>query len=69
MARDWFRDQVKKMGAIRYFVNGTGSQFAVFEGEDNTIPPIAMGSHLDSVATGGKFDGPLGVSDLYYHTR
>lgn len=34
---------------------------AVFEGQDNSIPPIAMGSHLDSVATGGKFDGPLGV--------
>jgi len=23
-----------------------------------------MGSHLDSVATGGKFDGPLGVNHL-----
>lgn len=29
---------------------------------DNSIPPIAMGSHLDTVATGGRFDGPLGVS-------
>lgn len=61
MARDWFRDQVLALGA-EYKVNGTGSQFALFKGEDNTIPPIAMGSHLDSVATGGKFDGPLGVS-------
>lgn len=26
-----------------------------------SLPPIAMGSHLDSVATGGRFDGPLGV--------
>lgn len=43
-------------------VNATGTQFGVFEGEDNSIPPIAMGSHLDTVATGGKFDGPLGVS-------
>lgn len=42
-------------------VNATGTQFALFDGEDNSIPPIAMGSHLDSVATGGKFDGPLGV--------
>lgn len=25
------------------------------------MPPIAMGSHLDSVATGGRFDGPLVV--------
>ena len=25
------------------------------------IPPIAMGSHLDTQPTGGKFDGALGV--------
>lgn len=61
MARDWFHDQVKALGAKTYTVNGTGSQFATFEGENNDIPPIAMGSHLDSVATGGRFDGPLGV--------
>lgn len=38
-----------------------GAQFATFAGENGSIPPIAMGSHLDSVATGGRFDGPLGV--------
>jgi N-carbamoyl-L-amino-acid hydrolase len=58
--RDWFREQVLALGAD-YKVNATGTQFALFKGEDNSIPPIAMGSHLDSVATGGKFDGPLGV--------
>lgn len=42
-------------------VNAVGAQFAIFPGHDNSIPPIAMGSHLDSVETGGKFDGPLGV--------
>lgn len=61
MARDWFRDQVKSLGADSYTVNGTGSQFATFSGRNNVITPIAMGSHLDSVATGGRFDGPLGV--------
>lgn len=60
-ARDWFKDTVKALGAKTYAVNGTGSQFATFEGENNSLPPIAMGSHLDSVATGGRFDGPLGV--------
>ncbi|GAB7358071.1 hypothetical protein MBLNU230_g0233t1 [Neophaeotheca triangularis] len=59
-ARDWFRDQVKALGG-KYTVNATGSQFATFPGQNNNIPPIAMGSHLDSVATGGRFDGPLGV--------
>jgi acetylornithine deacetylase/succinyl-diaminopimelate desuccinylase-like protein len=42
-------------------VNATGTQFATFDGADNSIPPIAMGSHLDTVATGGMFDGALGV--------
>ncbi|KAE8827297.1 hypothetical protein PTNB85_08650 [Pyrenophora teres f. teres] len=58
--RDWFREQVLALGA-EYKVNATGTQFALVRGEDSSIPPIAMGSHLDSVATGGKFDGPLGV--------
>ncbi|KAK4505898.1 hypothetical protein PRZ48_003863 [Zasmidium cellare] len=61
MARDWFKDQVQSLGAKTYTVNATGSQFATFDGENNGLPPIAMGSHLDSVATGGRFDGPLGV--------
>ncbi|KAK4539199.1 hypothetical protein LTR36_001157 [Oleoguttula mirabilis] len=58
--RDWFRDQVLALGAD-YKVNATGTQIAVIEGEDDNIPPIAMGSHFDTVATGGRFDGPLGV--------
>lgn len=61
MARDWFEEQVLSLGAESYTVNGTGSQFATFSGRNNAVAPIAMGSHLDSVATGGRFDGPLGV--------
>ena len=30
-------------------------------GQRNDMPPIAMGSHLDTQPTGGKFDGVLGV--------
>ncbi|PSS25660.1 hypothetical protein M430DRAFT_64184 [Amorphotheca resinae ATCC 22711] len=60
MVRDWFRDQVLALGG-NYKVNATGTQFATFDGADNSIPPIAMGSHLDTVATGGMFDGALGV--------
>ena len=62
MARDWFKTQVTALGATTYTVNSTGSQFATFKSaSDGNVPPIAMGSHLDSVATGGRFDGPLGV--------
>lgn len=61
MARDWFHEQVRALGADSYTVNGTGSQFATFFSRNNSVAPIAMGSHLDSVLTGGRFDGPLGV--------
>lgn len=63
LVRDWFRDQVLALGA-EYQVNATGTQFAKFGGEDDSVAPIAMGSHLDTVATGGRFDGPLGVRDF-----
>lgn len=61
MVRDWFAEQVHRLKPKSYTVNATGSQFVTFEGEEDSLPPIAMGSHLDSVATGGRFDGPLGV--------
>ena len=31
------------------------------EGRDPSRPPVAIGSHLDTQPTGGKFDGFLGV--------
>src|SRR6185312_17553849 len=31
------------------------------EGADPTAPPVAFGSHLDTVPTGGRFDGVAGV--------
>jgi hypothetical protein len=60
IARDWFAEEVKKLGAT-CTVDAMGSQWATIEGENNDIPPIGVGSHLDSVQTGGKFGGPLGV--------
>ncbi|GIJ67127.1 hypothetical protein [Virgisporangium ochraceum] len=30
-------------------------------GEDTSLPCVLMGSHIDTVATGGAFDGTLGV--------
>jgi beta-ureidopropionase / N-carbamoyl-L-amino-acid hydrolase len=37
-----------------------GNIFAIRAGKHN-IPPIAMGSHLDTQPTGGRYDGILGV--------
>jgi hydantoinase/carbamoylase family amidase len=38
-----------------------GNIFAIRPGQNNTIPPIGLGSHLDTQPTGGKYDGILGV--------
>ena len=38
-----------------------GTMFARRPGQRTDVPPIAMGSHLDTQPTGGKFDGVLGV--------
>ena len=35
--------------------------FARRPGKNDKLAPIAMGSHLDTQPTGGKFDGVLGV--------
>lgn len=38
-----------------------GNMYARLDGLENDRPPIVIGSHLDSVEKGGKFDGALGV--------
>jgi N-carbamoyl-L-amino-acid hydrolase len=42
-------------------VDQMGNMFARRDGQDNSLPPVMMGSHLDTQPTGGKFDGVLGV--------
>ena len=45
--------------AIR--VDAMGNVFARRSGEDPAAAPVVIGSHIDSVATAGAFDGCLGV--------
>jgi len=42
-------------------VDAWGNVFGVVPGESGILPPIAAGSHLDTVPNGGIFDGALGV--------
>ncbi|OCC01245.1 Zn-dependent hydrolase [Labrys sp. WJW] len=58
--RDWFKAQCEALGCT-VSVDEVGNMFAVRPGRNNELPPIAMGSHLDTQPTGGKFDGVLGV--------
>src|SRR4051794_28501382 len=58
--RDWFRDRCEALGCT-VSVDEVGSMFALRPGRRADIKPIAIGSHLDTQPTGGKFDGVLGV--------
>jgi beta-ureidopropionase / N-carbamoyl-L-amino-acid hydrolase len=58
--RDWFKVRAEALGCT-VTVDDMGNMFARRRGQRDDIPPIAMGSHLDTQPTGGKFDGALGV--------
>ena len=58
--RDWFKARAEAFGCT-VSVDDMGTMFARKAGQRSDIPPIAMGSHLDTQPTGGKFDGALGV--------
>lgn len=58
--RDLFVLWCKEAGCtIR--IDKMGNIFARRAGEDDKLPPVIAGSHLDTQPTGGKFDGVYGV--------
>jgi N-carbamoyl-L-amino-acid hydrolase len=58
--RDQFVGWCKAAG-LEIQVDRIGNIFARRAGTDPQLAPVAMGSHLDSQPSGGKFDGAYGV--------
>ncbi|MEK5323198.1 Zn-dependent hydrolase [Aeribacillus sp. FSL M8-0254] len=58
-ARDYFCECCKALG-MEIKVDDMANIYATLPGKKD-LPPIVMGSHLDSVEKGGRFDGVLGV--------
>ncbi|MGP9820477.1 Zn-dependent hydrolase [Salinarimonas sp. NSM] len=58
--RDWFKVECEALGCT-VEVDEVGNMFATRPGRRSDVAPIAIGSHLDTQPTGGKFDGVLGV--------
>jgi N-carbamoyl-L-amino-acid hydrolase len=58
--RSWFRRESEALGCT-LAVDEVGNMFALRPGRQPGLAPIALGSHLDTQPTGGKFDGNLGV--------
>ncbi len=60
-ARRWFRERAGKAG-LRIGTDGAGNLSAVLACGRDGSPALLLGSHLDSVPHGGRFDGALGVA-------
>ncbi len=58
-ARELYAGWLREAGcAIR--TDLAGNLIGRLEGSDPSLPPLATGSHLDSVPSGGNFDGAIG---------
>jgi N-carbamoyl-L-amino-acid hydrolase len=58
--RDEFREWCVGAG-LAITVDAVGNMFARRRGSDDGLPPVVMGSHLDTQVNGGRFDGIVGV--------
>jgi len=58
--RDLVRTWMEDLG-LDISTDGIGNVVATMIGFDPTVTPVMMGSHIDTVATGGRYDGNLGV--------
>jgi len=67
-ARRWFQEEVERSG-FEFHTDGAGNHSAILTdecsnpstGSGQAVPTLLLGSHLDSVPDGGRFDGALGV--------
>ncbi|UCI23414.1 Zn-dependent hydrolase [Mesorhizobium sp. B2-8-5] len=59
-AHDFVRNEGEKLGAVAR-VDAAGNLYLTLKGRDPDLSAIVIGSHLDSVAHGGNFDGAAGV--------
>src|SRR3954468_18394488 len=59
LARDYFISCCKRLG-MPVEIDDMGNIYATLAGSEDK-PPLVIGSHLDSVKKGGRFDGVLGV--------
>ncbi|WP_036708098.1 Zn-dependent hydrolase [Paenibacillus pinihumi] len=59
-SRRWLTEQMTEAGlAVR--IDAASNLIGRLPGTDDTLPPIVIGSHTDTVTGGGRFDGIIGV--------
>ncbi|BAD66316.1 Zn-dependent hydrolase [Shouchella clausii] len=60
-ARAYLRQQCEALGLV-VTTDDLGNMYSVIPGKQRDVPPVYLGSHLDTVKKGGRFDGVLGVA-------
>src|SRR5215831_2119907 len=55
LVASWMREQ-----GLELRIDGIGNMIALRRGRED-LPPVMTGSHIDTVATGGRYDGNYGV--------
>ena len=58
--RDWVAQRMRELG-LQVQIDAIGNMFGVRAGRDRTLAPVMTGSHIDTVRSGGAYDGNLGV--------
>jgi len=58
--RAWLADRMTEIG-LEVELDAAANLIGTMPGEDNGLAPIAIGSHSDTVPSGGRFDGVAGV--------
>ncbi len=58
-ARDWTVARMRELG-MRIDIDAIGNIIATYPGLED-LPPVMVGSHIDTVRTGGLYDGNYGV--------
>jgi beta-ureidopropionase / N-carbamoyl-L-amino-acid hydrolase len=60
IAHEIVRAEAERMG-LEMLTDSAGNLLMTLPGLDRALPRVVLGSHLDSVAQGGNFDGAAGV--------
>ncbi|MEE8233920.1 MAG: M20/M25/M40 family metallo-hydrolase [Gammaproteobacteria bacterium] len=58
--REYIISLMKEAG-LEVRIDTAGNILGLRKGKDATLPPILFGSHIDSVPSGGNYDGDVGV--------
>jgi N-carbamoyl-L-amino-acid hydrolase len=59
-ARDLLKSWMENL-ELQITIDEVGNMFGIFNPNNSSDSPIFLGSHLDTVGKGGKYDGSLGV--------